>query len=212
MFSLKEDAKLKELVKKNGLYEWEKIAAEMKTRNARQCKERYVYYLDPNLNNEPYTIDEDIRLLNLVKIRGTKWASLSDNFDRRSQYSLKNRWMYLQRVLKRLDNKISIEAATRAIHEMAPPKIKARPREKGFLHKEETSSESTSYESSLEQTPVATPIEKTKDTQLEIIPIEPPKTQKQKEIILELNDDQDVYMSPQTDYTNYEDYDFDRFF
>ena len=216
MFSLSEDEKLRELVKKNGLYAWEKIAIQMKTRTARQCKERYIYYLDPNINNEPYTIEEDIKLLNLVKERGTKWASLTDNFDRRSQYSLKNRWMYLQRTLKRIDTKFNIEAATRAIHQMTPPKIKPRPREKGRLNKEDSSSESTSYDSSLEQTPTTTPetisVVKPITQQPQIIPIEPPKQQKQEEIPPDFAVDEDIYMSPQTDYTNYGDYDFDRFF
>ena len=61
-FTEEDDKKLKELVQQFGTKSWAEIAAAMGNRNQRQCKERWEYYLDPTINNSPWTKEEEQRI------------------------------------------------------------------------------------------------------------------------------------------------------
>ena len=52
-FNEKDDEKLKEIVQRVGEDDWNEVAKQMGSRNARQCKERWENYLSPNINREP---------------------------------------------------------------------------------------------------------------------------------------------------------------
>jgi len=227
MFTEKEDELLKELVSKNGLYNWEKVAEEMKTRNARQCKERYLYYLDPTINNEPFTFDEDLLLLTLVREQGTRWSSLTERFVRRTQYSLKNRWMYLQRIIKKHCDNVPLQKAVEIIHELPQPKPKAKPilppkqitkyEKIIILRPDKFTKENIMEILPIEIEPpnqVQPPKQKNqiqKAESLEIIPIEPPK-QTQEEIPHELDIEPDNTASPVEEFRVFSESDFDDFF
>lgn len=72
MFTYEEDNKLKCLVSYYGTKNWYLISELMPGRNARQCKDRWEKYLDPNINFQPFTQEEDRKLLYLHKIIGPK--------------------------------------------------------------------------------------------------------------------------------------------
>lgn len=95
-FTSEEDEKLKELVKKYGINRsWKRISAEMGARTPRQCRERYGNYLSPNVVNGPWSEDEDLMLLKLVKELGSRWCKILRFFDKRSDVNIKNRYSYL---------------------------------------------------------------------------------------------------------------------
>ena len=179
MFTKAEDEKLVQLVKKFGINDWERIIRHMPNRNARQCKERWTYYLDPKINNTMYSIEEDVRLLNKVKEYGKKWTTIASLFDNRTPYSLKNRYQYLQRSLNRVGCTVSVEE----IHDMPPPKPKPRPREKHSI-KEIMKVQIQKEEPKVEF---------------------PSKAQEYNQE--EQTYEEDVYMSPQTDYTYFDEAD-----
>ena len=223
MFTEKEDELLKELVSKNGLYNWEKVAEEMKTRNARQCKERYLYYLDPTINNEPFTGEEDLKLLTLVREQGTRWSSLTERFTKRTQYSLKNRWMYLQRIIKKYCNDVPLEKAVEIIHELPQPKPKAKPilppkqitkyEKIIILRPDKFTKENIMEILPIDVEPPKQPNQPPKQINqiqkvesMEIIPIEPPKQQLQEEIPHELD------IEPAEEFRVFSESDFDDFF
>lgn len=213
MFLKDEDELLKQLVAKLGTEDWELIASCMNGRNARQCKDRWSYYLDPNVNTAPYSIEEDSRLLELVKKHGPRWVQIVAFFDKRTSYSIKNRWQYLQRALKKCGTNATVEQ----IHELPKPRTKPGPRgNKRLTRKDISSEDTTTYSSSIEQSceersPITTP-----DTRKEIIPInEPPKQEIQPQEQQTQNfveDDADLYMSPRSEYFYNDDDDFNRFF
>lgn len=95
-FVEKEDKKLKELVEKFG-DEWGKISTNMKGRNTRQCRERWLKYLNPNLNKSPWTKEEDDLLLLKYYQYGSKWKLISSFFANRTDLSIRNRYKKLQR-------------------------------------------------------------------------------------------------------------------
>ena len=225
MFTIDEDEQLKELVSKNGLYNWEKIAAEMKTRSARQCKERYVYYLDPNVNKEPYSEEEDFKLVGLVKEKGKKWSYLTGLFTNRNQYSLKNRYAFLQRTINKLGADIPLQKLIKAIHEMPPPKPKARPYQpkttntynKIIIYRQDRPRQIQKADS-MEIIPIEPPKQIQKADPNEIIPIKPPKqikfeaTPELEDIPHELDVQPDISMSPDEVFRVFSDGDFDDFF
>lgn len=96
-FTPEEDEKLKKLIKQLGTRDWEVISIEMKTRTSRQCRDRWNNYLCPNLNNEPFSEEEDNLLLKLFEKYGPKWKKIGSYFDKRSTNKLRGRFAALQR-------------------------------------------------------------------------------------------------------------------
>ena len=99
-FKPEEDAKLRSLVSKYGEMAWNEIANEMEGRNVRQCHDRWFYYLTPQLNNTPWTKEEDKRLIKLAKEYKGKWVAISKHFNRRTDTQIKNRWNILKKTMK----------------------------------------------------------------------------------------------------------------
>lgn len=92
-FSVEEDGRLLKIVEENGPeHDWTIIAARLGTRNARQCKERWEGYLDPNIRVAPWSIEEEELLFDQVQLIGTKWGKMVHLFNGRSANDLKNRW------------------------------------------------------------------------------------------------------------------------
>lgn len=61
-------------------------------RSAKRCRERWNNYMDPNLKKTPYTDEEDIHLLQLVKNYGKKWSEIRKKMVGRNENSVKNRF------------------------------------------------------------------------------------------------------------------------
>lgn len=99
-FSEQEDASLKELVNIYGENNWEEVSAHLPGRNVRQVKERWMNYLSPALNNNPFTEDEDNLLLAKYDELGPKWVKMTCYFTGRTDIALKNRWMVIQRKIR----------------------------------------------------------------------------------------------------------------
>ena len=100
-FTESDDEKLKEVVYQYGTSDWKIVAAHMKDKNARQCKERWTNYLDPNINCSPWIPEDDKLLLEKQKELGSKWVAISKFFVGRTDAAVKNRWQLLDRKLRR---------------------------------------------------------------------------------------------------------------
>lgn len=107
-FLPQEDKRLVFLVNKHGTRDWNIIADEMKTRNARQCRERWNYYLSPSVSTSAWTNDEDEQLISLHKQFGSKWVFLARFFQRRTDSQIKNRF----KILKRREARLSLESSS----------------------------------------------------------------------------------------------------
>jgi hypothetical protein len=124
-FSTEEDLRLKDLVMKYRERNWKPVSSKMRGRTARQCRERYKYYLHPQILNAP-SLEEEDRLLraNYVEM-GRKWTQMTAFFNRRSAANLKNRWNTLSaRDRSRLAPMLPIfmaESTASDSPEVAPP-------------------------------------------------------------------------------------------
>lgn len=95
-FSAKEDKKLTDLINKYGENDWKLFASYMPGRNKRQCKDRWTRYLSPNVNNGPWTPEEEQLLLNLVNELDHKWTQIAKHFQGRNDSQIKNKYHILQ--------------------------------------------------------------------------------------------------------------------
>lgn len=96
-FSQTEDRFLMDLVEEHGTGNWELIASKMPDRCSRQCKERWMNYLRPDLNHSPWTDEEDSLLLKLQAEIGNRWTEISRSFSGRTDAMLKNRFNRLKK-------------------------------------------------------------------------------------------------------------------
>lgn len=100
-FSQEEDNKLRSVVSKLGTHSWKSVASFMPGRNVRQCRERWNKFLSPNVNLNPFTHEEDIKLIDLYNELGPQWVRIGKCLGNRSDIAIKARFMLLERHRKK---------------------------------------------------------------------------------------------------------------
>jgi hypothetical protein len=96
-FTKEDDSLIKKFVEEHGPQNWNDISDTLKTKTARQCRERWNNKLAPSISTKNFEEDEDLLLIRLVYERGTKWSEISKFFIGRTGVSLKNRYQLLIR-------------------------------------------------------------------------------------------------------------------
>lgn len=98
VWAFEEDTKLIDLVAKLGKNCWGRVSSQM-SRNAVQCRTRYLRTLDPSLSFAPWTPAEDEKLDRLYAQHGPSWTKIatligsrSDLQCRRRHGALRNMW------------------------------------------------------------------------------------------------------------------------
>jgi hypothetical protein len=100
-FTPEEDFKLCQLVGEHGANAWRAIAKFMPNRNSRQCRERWLNYLNPGRNTLPWTEAEDALLERTYEAIGPRWVFMMKVFPNRTDAMIKNRFQVLQRRTQR---------------------------------------------------------------------------------------------------------------
>ena len=93
----KEDELLIRAVETYGTKNWWLIASYVQGRTARQCRERYISYLDPNISKKRFTPEEDQTIMQLHEILGNEWALIASLLPGRTDVQVQNRFKLLQR-------------------------------------------------------------------------------------------------------------------
>ena len=93
---------------------WEKVAQDLPDRTARQCRDRWLNYLSPNIRKDPWLWSEDKLLVAKINEMGTHWSNIAKYFVGRSDNHIKNRWYsYLKsRVTQCADGKYVLDASS----------------------------------------------------------------------------------------------------
>ncbi|CAD8128534.1 unnamed protein product [Paramecium sonneborni] len=86
-----EDIKLLELVNIHG-FNWCLIKTYFENRSEKQVREHYLNQLDPQINNAPWSIEEDKKIVELYQQIGGNWSIITKELNQRSENSVKNRF------------------------------------------------------------------------------------------------------------------------
>ncbi|XP_050263638.1 transcription factor MYB3R-1-like isoform X2 [Quercus robur] len=101
-WSKEEDEVIIELVKKYGPKKWSTIAQHLPGRIGKQCRERWHNHLNPSINKEAWTQEEELALIRAHQIYGNRWAELTKFLPGRTDNAIKNHWN--SSVKKKLDS------------------------------------------------------------------------------------------------------------
>jgi hypothetical protein len=69
-------------------------------RNGKQCRERWVNFLNPEIKKDPFSVQEDIFLLETRLKIGNKWAEIVKQMAGRTENNIKNRFNMLLKTMK----------------------------------------------------------------------------------------------------------------
>jgi hypothetical protein len=75
----------------------------MPGRSPRQCRERWHHYLTPAVSSDPFTREEDALLAAKYAEIGPKWKLIAGLFEGRTDISIKNQWLLLNRRQRRAE-------------------------------------------------------------------------------------------------------------
>ncbi|KAJ6994907.1 transcription factor MYB3R-1-like [Populus alba x Populus x berolinensis] len=101
-WSKEEDEIIIELVNKYGPKKWSTIAQHLPGRIGKQCRERWHNHLNPSINKEAWTQQEELALIRAHQIYGNRWAELTKFLPGRTDNAIKNHWN--SSVKKKLDS------------------------------------------------------------------------------------------------------------
>lgn len=105
---------------------WKIVSSLVKTRTAKQCRERYINQLSPFINRKNWTIEEDNKLKKLFKENSTRWQIIAKQLPGRPVNMVKMRWRVLERALKKKSNSLKTENENENENEQVKVKVKLK--------------------------------------------------------------------------------------
>lgn len=91
-WSQEEDKKLTDIIGRHGACNWSHIGELHGTRDGKQCRERWMYHIGPNINKSPLSNEEIALVMKMQARYGNKWSNISAMMPGRTASSIKNHW------------------------------------------------------------------------------------------------------------------------
>jgi hypothetical protein len=115
-FSSEEDNKIRKFVQVNGYERIAELARQLPNRTAKQIRERYRLYLNPNVNHGKFSIEENSKLIQYVHKYGKKWSEIAKMMPERTDVQLK----YKYRQLSQKDNFVQTQTTDPVTQQLQP--------------------------------------------------------------------------------------------
>ncbi|XP_044366763.1 uncharacterized protein [Triticum aestivum] len=110
-WTVEEDTLLRAKVQEFGIGRWTKVAMYLPGRSGKQCRERWINQLDPNIERKIWTDSEDMKLIELHQTWGNRWSVIARLLSGRPENAVKNHYhatkrsLNAKRQLKKRNNK-----------------------------------------------------------------------------------------------------------
>ena len=94
-----------QIISEKGTKQWQEIAEILNAklgvnRNGKQCRERWYNFLNPEINRDPFSNEEDLKILQLRKQIGNRWSEIVKHLPGRTENSVKNRFNCMFKKIK----------------------------------------------------------------------------------------------------------------
>ena len=84
-------------MKLHGTKKWAKAGRVIEGRSGKQCRERWINVLSPDVCRSNWTLEEDKKIFDMFHVHGAKWSWIAEEFPGRTENSVKNRFYTCKR-------------------------------------------------------------------------------------------------------------------